>query len=239
MKTERLEQFIELHAQLVNEVTEPIDEGEVLRYLGYPVGRRPNAHIERLIGQWMEEAAQQSAPQAAYVVLPVLEKAGNRLKVRSASGETEFRGAIGRFLGASRLIMAFIATAGPKLERLASRLMADGEELPAMVVNSVGAERAEAAESAVIDRIRDQLHAVGFSPTLPYSPGYCGMALTEQTRLFGLFDGATAGVTLSPDCLMHPIKSVSGLVGLAPAEEVVNEGSPCDRCELHTCNMRR
>ena len=108
-----------------------------------------------------------------------------------------------------------------------------------MIVNAVGAERAESAESAVIDRVSEQLRAIGFSSTLPYSPGYCGMALTEQTRLFGLFDGATAGVTLSPDCLMYPIKSVSGLIGLAPAGEVVDEGSPCQRCELHACNMRR
>lgn len=36
---------------------------------------------------------------------------------------------------------------------------------------------------------------------------------------------------------MQPIKSVSGLVGLGLAADVVNFGSPCDRCEHHNCNM--
>jgi hypothetical protein len=239
VKTDAIEQFIELHAQLVNEVTEPVDESEVLRYLGYPIGHRPGIAIETLIGQWIEEASRRAGPRAAYVVLPVLEKGRSRLKVGSASGETEFRGAIGQFLAASQLIVAFIATAGPKVERLASQLMSSGEELPAMIVNAVGAERAEAAESAVIDRVCDQTRAIGLAATLPYSPGYCGMALTEQKRLFALFAGESAGVTLSPHCLMHPIKSVSGLIGLGPKAEVKTEGSPCERCELHSCNMRR
>ena len=35
----------------------------------------------------------------------------------------------------------------------------------------------EAAESAVIERLRERAHGEGLAPTLPYSPGYCGMAL--------------------------------------------------------------
>ncbi len=74
---------------------------------------------------------------------------------------------------------------------------------------------------------------------MPYSPGYCGMPLTEQTKLFGLFDPENVGVRLSSDCLMRPLKSVSGLIGLGPAEDVKEFGSPCDRCELRGCAMRR
>ena len=239
MKTAFAAQLIELRPKLIDEVTEPVDEGEVLRYLGYPAGWTPNERIEGLLTRWVAEAQQSANPRAAYVVLPVLANGPRRLCVQTAGGEVEFEGAIGQFLGVSRLLVAFIATAGPDVEALASRLMADGDELPAMIVNAVGAERAEAAEAAVIERVREQVRPIGFAPTLPYSPGYCGMALTEQRKLFGLFDGATAGVDLTPECLMRPIKSVSGLVGLAPAEEVEADGSPCDRCELRNCNMRR
>ena len=232
-------EFIQLRPHLIDTVTEPVDDGEVLRYLGYPPGRRPNARIEELLRRWIAEAAQRSAPKAAFVILPVLEKAKNRLRVQSVAGQVEFKGAIGRFLGVSELLIVFVATAGPNVEALASELMASGEELPAMIVNAVGAERAEAAESAVIRRVHDQMRAIDFAPTLPYSPGYCGMALTEQQKLFRVFDGMTAGVTLTESCLMHPIKSVSGLVGLAPSSIVKADSSPCERCELHSCNMRR
>jgi hypothetical protein len=192
-----------------------------------------------MLDRWIDEAVQRADPRAAYVVAPVLERSGNRLRVKSAGGEVEFQGAIGRFLGACELLIVFVATAGPGVEALASELMASHEELPAMIVNAVGAERAEAAESAVIRRVHNLVRAIGYAPTLPYSPGYCGMALTEQQKLFRMFDGTTAGVTLTDACLMRPIKSVSGLVGLAPAHVVEADGSPCDRCELRNCNMRR
>ena len=234
-----IEQFIEIRPRLIDEIVAPVDESEVLRYLGYPANQSPNAQIEKLLVCWIKEARLRSNPRAAYVVLPVLEKDMNRISVRTSTGETEFTGAIGKFLGVAQLLVAFIATAGPEVECLASQLMSEGEDLPAMIVNAVGAERAEAAEAEVIGRVRDRVSAIGFAPTLPYSPGYCGMALDQQTRLFELFDGATAGVTLTADCLMQPLKSVSGLVGLAPREEIQISGSPCDRCEKTDCNMRR
>lgn len=108
-----------------------------------------------------------------------------------------------------------------------------------MILNAIGAERAEAAEAVVIRQLREAAQPAGLAPTLPYSPGYCGMKLVEQRKLFSLFDTQRVGVTLTPECLMQPIKSVSGLVGLGLAEDVVAFGSPCDRCELQNCNMRR
>ncbi len=234
-----IEQFVQLQPQLIAAVTQPIDQGEVLRYLGYPVDRSPNARIQDILSHWIAEAQQRSAPQAAFVVLPVLEKGKRCLRVQSAVGEVEFKGAIGEFLGVSELLIVFVATAGPKVESLASELMASGEDLPAMIVNAAGAERAEAAEASVIQHVSNQVRSIDFAPTLPYSPGYCGMAITEQQKLFRVFDGMTAGVRLTEACLMHPIKSVSGLVGLAPSGIVKADESPCERCELHSCNMRR
>ena len=239
MTLDSARQFIQYQPRLIDAIDERVDEGEVLRYLGYPVGRPPSARISEMIDYWVEQACQRSTPQGEYVVLPVLEKGAHRLCVQTASGKVEFSGAIGQFLGMAQLVQVFVATAGPDVEALASRLMEDGEELAAMIVNAVGAERAEAAEAAVIECVRQQVASIGFSRTLPYSPGYCGMRLTEQRKLFGIFGESATGVVLTPECLMRPIKSVSGLVGLAPEEEVDALGSPCDRCELYNCNMRR
>jgi hypothetical protein len=94
------------------------------------------------------------------------------------------------------MVAAFIATAGPEVEHLASELMCERDELAAVIVNAVGAERAEAAEAAVIQLLREQARPDDYAPTLPYSPGYCGMALVEQRKLFALFEGETVGVIL-------------------------------------------
>lgn len=225
--------------RFVERVDEPIDRNEVLRYLGYPEGVTPNERIAGMLDDWIEQASRIAAPRAVYRVLPVVAKDRKSLRVETAGGFTEFRGAIGEFLGSSLSIAVFIATAGPQVERLASKLLREQDDLGAMVLNAVGAERAEAAEAVVLRQLRAMADPVGLAPTLPYSPGYCGMKLVEQRKLFSLFDTQWVGVTLTPDCLMQPIKSVSGLVGLGLAADVVTFGSPCDRCEHHNCNMRR
>ncbi len=239
MMQQSLSGLSEQQPRIIDRVDAAIDRGEVLRYLGYPTGAEPNAPLQGILDRWIEEADRLATPRAIYVVLPVVEKDRRRLRLRTDRGVIEFHGAIGEFLGAARRVAAFIATAGPNVENLASELMDEDDDLAAMVVNAVGAERAEAAETAVIDQLREQADPAWHAPTLPYSPGYCGMSLTEQTKLFSLFDGENIGVTLMPGCLMCPLKSVSGLIGLGPVEEVEEFGSPCDRCELHNCAMRR
>jgi hypothetical protein len=225
--------------RFVERVDEPIDRFEVLRYLGYPKSVTPQERIGNILDHWIDEASRIATPRAIYRVLPVVEKDRRSLRVATDAGLIEFRGAIGEFLGASLSVLVFIATAGWQVERLASELLRQQDDLGAMMLNAIGAERAEAAEAAVINRIRDEARPMGLALTLPYSPGYCGMKLIEQRNLFSLFDTQRVGVTLTSDCLMQPIKSVSGLVGLGLAEQVLEEGSPCDRCEQQSCNMRR
>ena len=227
------------HRGAVDAVEEAVDRDEVLRYLGYPIDAAPSGPIQRDLDRWIEAAAERAAPRAVYVVAPVAQIDRRSLRLETPQQVDPFAGAIGEFLGVSRYVAAFVATAGPGVEELASERMRDGDALAAMIVNAVGAERAEAAESVVIERLRERDRGEGLAPTLPYSPVYCGMALTEQRKLFALLGDDTAGVTLTVDCLMRPLKSVSGLIGLGPADEVEAHGSPCDRCELHSCAMRR
>lgn len=224
----------------VDHVPAVIDRGEVLRYLGYPQEAEPTERVLSALDEWIRKAGRRATPRATYVVVPVAHLNNRQLKVRlPEGGEIAFNGAIGEFLGAAQCVAVFIATAGFGVERLATELMKQGDPLAAMIVNAVGAERAEAAESVVIDELRACAAEHHFAPTLPYSPGYCGMGIAEQRTLFRLFGDTDVGVTLTESCLMQPIKSVSGLIGLGPAERVEAFGSPCDRCELYTCAMRR
>lgn len=227
------------HRGAVEAVQEPVDRQEVLRYLGYPTNASPSPSIRRDLDQWVEAAVERATPRAAYRVAPVVEIDRRSLRLGTPEQVDAFSGAIGEFLGTVRYVAVFIATAGPGVEELASDRMQSGDPLAAAIVNAVGAERAEAAESVVIERLRELVANHGMAPTLSYSPGYCGMALTEQRKLFALLGDDTAGVTLTDDCLMRPLKSVSGLTGLGPVNEVAAHGRPCDRCELYSCSMRR
>jgi hypothetical protein len=229
----------DMRPRFLDHVDAPIDRAEVLRYLGYPVDVVPNRELRELLEHWVAEAEGRAQPRAVFAGFPIAEIGKQSLCLKTTCGTTEFRGAIGEFLGKARQIVAFIATAGPNVELLASELMREGDHLEALIVSAVGSERAEAAEMAVIEQLRSQGGVTGLVPTLPYSPGYCGMALSEQTKLFELVGDHSVGVSLTVDCLMKPLKSVSGLIGLGLPEEVKQYGSPCDRCELKNCDMRR
>ncbi len=220
-------------------VEAPVCRSEVLRYMGYPADATPQQQVDEMLDHWMAEAVRCARPRASYMVLPVVTLERNRIRLQTPDGIGEFRGTVGKYLAASRYVALFIATSGPEIDCLAGDLSRSGKYLEAMVVAAVGAERAEAAEHAVLERLKQCIGPDEFTATLPYSPGYCGMALTEQTRLFALFGDHTAGVMLSPECMMTPLRSVSGLIGLGPSSEIEDQGRPCDRCELATCNMRR
>jgi len=218
----------------------PVDRSEVIRYMGYPAGNKPLQRMQGAIDRWIPEAAKLAQMRAVYAVFDVAEIERRRLVLTTPEGkQAEFRGAIGEFLGMSKYVAVFVATAGPDIEKLANELIQAGDVLGGLIVNAVGSERAEAAELAALEQLRPQAAAAGLALTLPYSPGYCGMDVRQQIPLFSLMGTRPAGVELTENCLMRPIKSVSGLVGLGDPDEVTAFGSPCDRCDLKHCDMRR
>lgn len=225
---------------VLDRIDAPVDRSEVRRYIGYPRTASPNPRIEGMLERWISEAEPLATPKGTFRIFPVLATGKRFVRVEGPTGDIEFNGAIGEFLGPIEFVAVFISTAGPNVEKLAGQMLAKGDVVAGLIVNAVGSERAETAEMVLTDRLKELVHPRGMGLSLPYSPGYCGMALTEQRKLFGLMkDGADIGVSLTPDCLMQPLKSVSGLIGIGPALAIEQHGSPCDRCDLKNCNMRR
>ena len=82
--------------------------------------------------------------------------------------------------------------------------------------------------------------AVSLAFVLPYSPGYCGWNVTGQRALFANLEPGELGITLNESCLMHPVKSVSGVMVLAPIEaHDFNPAFPCcATCTTLDCQQR-
>jgi len=80
----------------------------------------------------------------------------------------------------------------------------------------------------------------GGTAVLPYSPGYCGWNVTGQRALFAHLEPGELGITLNESCLMHPVKSVSGVLVLAPIEtHDFNPAFPCcATCITLDCQQR-
>ncbi|MEE9529870.1 MAG: vitamin B12 dependent-methionine synthase activation domain-containing protein [Syntrophobacteria bacterium] len=61
--------------------------------------------------------------------------------------------------------------------------------------------------------------------------------MTEQKKLFSVFDAEEIGVELLDSCLMEPRKSISGVFGIAPPGSPPH--SPCLHCREKNCTARR
>ena len=128
----------------------------------------------------------------------------------------------------------FTGTAGGGFEELTKHIKGDGDTLKIYLMDIIGTCIAEKTGYLLEKYLENE---VGEVHTNRFSPGYCGWHLTEQRNLFGLFGDNPCGITLSDVCLMTPIKSISGIIGIG--ENVSKEQYACSYCELTTCYKKR
>ena len=207
---------------------------ELYRYLGYPAGFAPSARMGERIAKVVAQAQSSLQPRGVYAIYAVTRQTEHSLQV----GGVTISGKIGEFLQQSQRVAAFVVTVGEDISHLSGAAARNGDAFSAWVMDALGSWAAESAAGALMKRIRRHLND-GQELTLRYSPGYCGMSIAEQRKLFQLVPACAVEVDLTPSLLMRPMKSISGLVGLAPKDVVSRYHSPCDLCPLARCPMRR
>jgi hypothetical protein len=207
---------------------------EVHRYLGYPRDAAPAPRMAERIAQVVAEARPCLQPRGAYALYAVSNRTPHSLKLDG----TTISGNVGEFLEQADRAAVFVVTVGKEISHLSESAAKNGNAFAAWITDAFGSWAVECAADALMLRIRHHLRDEE-DLTLRYSPGYCGMDIGQQSKLFQLVQADSVGVTLMPSMLMHPLKSVSGLVGLVPKEAVSRHRSPCDLCPQTGCHMRR
>jgi hypothetical protein len=153
--------------------------------------------------------------------------------------ETDFN--IGHIIAAqlrkSATYIVFAATAGHSFSDWQDRLAKEGDIAKIYITNILGSIIAE----KTADKMELALEAVlpeGIHHTNRFSPGYCGWQVSEQKKLFSLFPvKEPCGITLTDSCLMLPIKSVSGIIGLG--KNVHKLEYSCGLCTAEFCYKRK
>jgi cobalamin-dependent methionine synthase I len=152
-------------------------------------------------------------------------------------GKVRIEGEIGRLLGGATKVAAFVVTVGEELSCLVEEAWRAGDPLTAWMLDAFGSWAAETTAEVLMDCLRSGL-GPDESLTLRCSPGYPGLDLSQQAAIFELVEANSIGVTLRPSCFMHPLKSISGLVGLLPCPSGA-QPSPCSSCPELGCHRRR
>ena len=140
----------------------------------------------------------------------------------------------GLLKGSNRFCL-FVATAGTLFQDFQDEVKGQNDILRTFILDVIGSCIAEKTgdimEKQLEKEIGDDRH------THRFSPGYCGWHLTEQRQIFRLLGENPSGITLSESCLMMPVKSISGIIGIG---KTVNEKQyGCNFCELETCYKRK
>lgn len=131
----------------------------------------------------------------------------------------------------------FLCTAGALFSDEAHALNAQGEFLEAYVIDAIGSLTVERAMDKIHKALEEEQAARGMKITNRYSPGYCNWPLKDQRPLFAFVGENPTGIALSESCLMHPIKSVSGVIGIGTKARRRAYG--CVICQNKTCIYRR
>ena len=136
----------------------------------------------------------------------------------------------------STSVAFFICTAGERISLRSQELLAGENPVLGYVFDLLGSMIVESATDKLQTEIKRIAHTEGSLITNRYSPGYCNWSVADQHKLFSLFPPNCCGIRLTDSALMHPVKSVSGIVGIG--KDVKFRDYTCDLCSLVECFHR-
>jgi len=131
----------------------------------------------------------------------------------------------------------FLCTAGEGISGWARKQMGEGDMIAGYAADILANAVVEEAMDRIQEELRVSAEEQGLKITNRYSPGYCDWDIAEQQKLFDFFNGEFLGITISPSSLMHPMKSVSGIIGIG--KEVRYNAYTCNLCSEKDCIYRR
>lgn len=216
-----------------------IPMGEIYSFMGYR-DNEPDSQTREMTEYLLEESMQFLRPQFKYLFFDgTLSSDFMQFTLQGPAGPVTFDAGkiICRQLrGASRFVV-FVATAGTGYFQWTDAVKRRDDMFQTYVMDSVGSQIVESVADYMETILQGELDAKGFHRTNRFSPGYCGWHVSEQPKLFSLFEEERpCGIELTESCLMLPVKSVSGVIGVGP--EVRYLPYSCNICDMKMCYKR-
>jgi len=147
---------------------------------------------------------------------------------------------IAKILEGSHRATIFICTIGEKIDRIIKEVSDSGDSLSVIIMDAITTDLLGLLGKYMGDLIRNEASMTpGWASTCSYSPGQYKWTIKEQQVLFSMVDGSKIGVELNPSCLMLPFKSISGVYGFGPKENINKTMVACDLCPRENCIGRR
>ncbi|MDR0540584.1 MAG: hypothetical protein LBH19_00040 [Dysgonamonadaceae bacterium] len=141
------------------------------------------------------------------------------------------------YMKGAEYLALFTCTAGTIFTDLASRYNQAGDYLEAFVADAIGSLTVEKAMDTIQTQLEEEMKAGGLSITNRYSPGYCNWPVSGQRELFDAMGEMPVAISLTESCLMLPVKSVSGIIGVG--RNMKKRAYACRICKNKNCIYRK
>ena len=218
---------------LYSELT--IDIKYLSTMLGFPDGDLPEPFGEYVV-QAIQEAEFLCDIRGAFRFSGNCEFSANNSHILVEGLEFGIGKTVDKELRNATSIAFFICTAGEGISRRSQVLLSGDDPVLGYVFDLLGSMIVESATDLLQAEIQRMALSEGLLITNRYSPGYCNWSVADQHKLFSLFPVNCCGINLTDSALMHPIKSVSGIIGLGA--NVVFREYTCNLCSQVECFHR-
>lgn len=212
-----------------------LDLDHLSSLLGYPGGLLPepfNDYLEQAVA----EAHSLCDIKGAWVIKNDIQFSDNRAHVIVDGLEFGIGKTVAKELRNSISGAFFICTAGEGISRRSQELLKGDDPVLGYVFDLLGSMIVESATDELQAEIKQAAFVQGMAITNRYSPGYCKWNVADQHKLFSFFPTGCCGISLTKSALMHPIKSVSGIIGVG--ELVQYREYMCALCNQVDCIHR-
>lgn len=143
---------------------------------------------------------------------------------------------IAKALNGAESMAVVVATVGGKVEELIKKYNDEYDFLKAYWCDKLSNWTLYKVIDQIKNEISNECESKGYLITSHWGPGYCGWNISEQEKLLPFSIADELGISLSSSMLMHPVKSISGVIGIG--ENVVYKESGCSDCNLVKCAYR-
>lgn len=205
-----------------------LDEHLICSTMGY-VDVSPSEELLLRVEELLHDAKSVSNPSFYFCIHSDIQIATDEILVNNICFKTGKT--IAKLLQGSSQVAVFVATAGYEFQTWASELKKREDCLDIFIADTIGSCIAEATGDAMERHLEKEIEILSHSNR--FSPGYCGWDLKEQQKLFALLPKNTCNISLSDNCLMNPMKSISGIIGIGTT--VKRKVYSCDICQKKGC----
>ena len=131
-----------------------------------------------------------------------------------------------------------ICTIGGRLEEATKASLSAGDLLGSLYLDAAGVAFLEALSTKAYEVLQEQADEHLFRAGCRFGPGYGGVDISYQERLFELVDAPMIRVRLNESCVMSPAKSLSFVTIWTSSPGPQRSRYKCTSCTLTHCPYR-